>query len=388
MLYDFDTTATSPVLPQVLENYAARLSTPANNPSSPHGGGIEAAGLLERARLSIAHSLDCLPEELIFMSGGTESINLALKGAAAARRQLPKRAVTSLGEHDAVLATLQYLEENRSYELVRLPLLPNGQVDGHALENALEERATDLVSLIAVSNESGAVNDLEELVPLIRSLAPRSIIHGDMVQACGKLPFSFRRSGLDLASVAGHKIGAPKGTGLLIKRRGIRLEPLLHGGGQQSGVRPGTLDVAGAMALADALTYHLERLESNRETTSLLRQLFLDELDLLGRSYQVLSPADGSPYVLSIAFPGLRGETLMHALSAESIYIATGSACGSGQAGENRVLLAMGFDKETVISAVRISFNPGQTAEDVRHLARRIDALYARYALTRPRGTR
>ncbi len=381
MFYDFDTTATSPVLPEVLEAYALRLTEAANNPSSPHTGGIEAAGLYESARQSIARSLDCLPENIIFTSGGTESINHALKGTAGQLRKEPGRLVTTAGEHDAVLASLEYLRESRGFELVCIPLLKSGQVDGGALRAALKESAPSLVSLIAVSNETGAVNELPTLVPAIRRLAPQAVIHSDIVQACGKLPFSFRASCLDLASIAGHKIGAPKGTGLLLKSGNIRLTPLLHGGGQQSGLRSGTVDVPGALALAEAIQIHASRLEDNLNETRKLRQQFLQEIARLGIPHQQLSPEDGSPYVLAIAFPGIRGETLMHALSAESVYISTGSACGSKQAGENRVLASMGYDRKTILSAVRISFNPNHSQEDIRFLAEHIAAHYARYAI-------
>lgn len=381
MFYDFDTTATSPVLPEVAEAYVLRLAEAANNPSSAHAGGMRAAALYEQARHSIARSLDCLPENLVFTSGGTESINHALKGEAGRAGQLPKRAVTSAGEHDAVLASLEYLRVSQDFELVLLPLLASGQVDRTALLASLKESAPSLVSLIAVSNETGAVNDLPDLVAAIRGLAPQAVIHSDIVQACGKLPFSFRRSDLDLASIAGHKIGAPKGTGLLIKGGNIRLTPLLHGGGQQAGLRSGTIDVPGAMALAEAIRFHVDRLEDNLLVTSRRKEEFLSEIHARKIPFQVLSPEQGSPYVLAIAFSGIRGETLMHALSADSIYLSTGSACGSRRAGENRVLAAMGYDRKTILSAVRISFNPNHSKEDVRFLAERIAAHHARYAI-------
>ncbi|HPX93541.1 MAG TPA: cysteine desulfurase family protein [Bacillota bacterium] len=381
MFFDFDTTATSPVLPQVMELYALHLTRAANNPSSAHAGGIQAAGLYEEARRSIARSLDCLPEEVFFTSGGTESINLAIKGTAGLVRRKPKRAVTSAGEHDAVLASMAWLEESQGFDLIRIPLLKTGRFDRSALEGALRDNPPFLVSLITVSNETGAINDPQSFVPAIRNLAPQAVIHSDIVQACGKLPFSFRASGLDLASAAGHKIGAPKGTGLLIKRVNIQLMPLLHGGGQQSGVRSGTVDVPGALALADAVKYHVGRLASNLDLTAARRRQFLHELALREIPHRILSPEDGSPYVLALSFPGIRGETLMHALSAESIYISTGSACGSKKGGENRVLTAMGFDRATILSAVRISFNPNQSPEEIRHLADRIAAHRSHYAL-------
>ncbi len=381
MLYDFDTTATSPVLPEVLTAYCRRLSEHGNNPSSRHAGGLAAASLLEDARLSIAKSLDCQPREVFFTSGATESINQALKGTAWAGRRLPKGLLTSRGEHEAVLSVLPFLEEEAGYENLLLPLEADGRVSRPSLEESLDQAPCGLVSLIAVNNETGSINDLEELIPIIRRKAAGAVIHSDIVQACGKLPFSFKASGLDLASVSGHKLGAPKGTGLLIKRKGLALEPLLHGGGQQSGLRSGTVDLPGALALAEALAIQTGSLEENLRAVEGLRTAFIEALKLADQPHILLSPGQATPYIMSIAFPGLRGETLMNALSAESIYISTGSACGSARAGQNHVLTAMGWDKKRILEAVRISFSPRQKIEDVRHLARRITDLYGRYAL-------
>lgn len=380
MIYDFDTTATSPVLPEVLEAYAENLKEPANNPSSAHRGGLSASASLEEARAGIARLLDCGADEIFFTSGGTESINWALKGAAWAGRRLPKRALFTAGEHEAVRASLLFLQDYLDYVIEELPILESGSLAPQALERALAEPA-GLISTLAVSNETGAVNDLYLLRPLIRRLAPQAVWHSDIVQLCGKLPFSFKKSGLDLASVSGHKLGAPRGTGLLIKRKALKVTPLFHGGGQEMGLRSGTADVPGALALAAAIAFHYRNMDDEIQKTRRIRDLFLKALDEEGMTYTVLSPHEGSPFVLSIAFPGIRGETLLHALSAESIYISTGSACGSKKGGENKVLSSMGFDKMLVYSAVRISFNGGQAEADVRHLAARIADLHRRYAV-------
>lgn len=381
MHYDFDSTATSPVLPEVLADYARLLGESANNPASSHGGGLKAAGLLLEARQRIASILDCQAGEVFFTSGGTESINLALKGAAWSLGRRPKTMLTTAGEHESVLASLNFIREKEGLSLTLVPLLAEGSLDQEALVQALEAQPAGLVSILAVSNETGAINDLDKLLPLIRRLAPQAIIHSDLVQAGGKFPFSFKKSGLDLASFSGHKLGAPKHTGLLLKRRGLILTPLHHGGGQEEGLRSGTVDVPGALALARALEIHDQKMEANLARVKELRHDFLDQLKAQVTAHKLMSPPDGSPYVLALAFPGLRGETLMHALSAENIYISTGSACSSKKAGDNRVLAAMGLDKASILSSVRISFQPDQSREDVLMLAERIGALHARYAL-------
>ncbi|HHX19517.1 MAG TPA: cysteine desulfurase [Clostridiaceae bacterium] len=381
MIYDFDTTATSPVLPEVLDVYIRLLGELGFNPSSTHAGGLRALARLDDARRIIARYLDCSPDEIIFTSGGTESINLAILGTAASMGRRPKRALTTAGEHDAVIETMKVLRDVHGFDVGFVAITREGVVDEVALISALEEAPCGLVSFLVVSNETGAINDVRHLSSVIRQYAPQALIHGDIVQVCGKMPFSFKNSGLDFASLSGHKFGAPKGTGVLLKRRDVALSPIIHGGGQQMNIRSGTEDVPGAYALALALQSQAARLNEHVEHVAALRDRFLCEIDALRLPYSVLSPEGASPYVLSIAFPGIRGETLLNALSAEDIYISTGSACGSKRAGENHVLSAMGFDREMILSAVRISFSQQQSIDDVQYLARRIGDLYDRYAM-------
>lgn len=380
MIYDFDTTATSPVLPEVLTEYIDMLGEFGNNPSSSHAGGLRALAKADEAKRIISKCLDCSPDEIIFTSGGTESINLALLGASTAKNRRPKRAITTAGEHDAVLETFKVLRDAHEFEIDVVPLSENGTVDRDAFFSSLDASPFGLVSFIVASNETGAVNDYMTLRAAVRERSSGAIVHGDIVQVCGKMPFSFKKSKLDLASFSGHKFGAPKGTGVLIKRKGVAIAPLIHGGGQQNNLRSGTENVPGAYALALALQTHVNQLASQREHVESLRHVFLDEIASLDLPHRVISPSDGSPFVLSIAFPGIRGETLLNALSAENIYISTGSACGSKRAGENHVLEAMGLDKATILSAVRISFAPFQSIDDVKHLAARIADNVRRYA--------
>ncbi len=381
LIYDFDTTATSPVLPEVLDVYVGLLGESGNNPASSHAGGLRALARLDEAKRMISRCLDCSVDEIIFTSGGTESINLALLGTVAAMGRRPKRALTTSGEHDAVIETMKALRDEHDVDIDFVAMTHEGVVDRNALRTALEEAPCGLASFIVVSNETGAINDISSLTSLVRQYSPEAIIHGDIVQVCGKMPFSFRRSGLDLASFSGHKFGAPKGTGVLLKRQNSPLSPIIYGGGQQKNFRSGTENVPGAYALALALQSHVMQMDEQREHVASLRKLFLLRVDSFRIPHVIISPDGASPYVLSIAFPGIRGETLLNALSAENIYISTGSACGSKRAGENHVLSAMGYDKETILSAVRISFAPTQSTDDVEHLVRRIADLYKRYAM-------
>jgi len=356
-----------------------------NNPSSTHAGGLRALAQVNEAKRIISRCLDCSPDDIIFTSGGTESINLALLGSSLAVNRRPKRALTTSGEHDAVIETMKVLRDMYGFEIDFVEITDDGVVDIEVLKEALHEAPCGLASFLVVSNETGAINDVQYLTTIIRQRAPQAIIHGDIVQVCGKMPFSFKRSGLDLASLSGHKFGAPKGTGVLLKRKGISISPIIHGGGQQKNIRSGTENVPGVYALALALESHVLRLAEHMEHVTSLRDLFIHRIEMLRIPHVVISPEGASPYVLSIAFPGIRGETLLNALSAEDIYISTGSACGSKRAGDNHVLLAMGLDKETILSAVRISFAPQQSSEDIEYLARRIADIYGRYAIHRGR---
>ncbi len=381
LIYNFDTTATSPILPKVLDQYVRSLKEDNLNPSSSHQGGIDAALAVSCARQKIACVLDAPEDAIVFTSGGTESTNHALKGAAFASTRLPKRLVITAGEHDATRQCAVFLKMKLEYDVDIVPLTTEGNVDINAFCNVLKKAPTGLISFIAVSNETGAVNDLNELVGLSRQHAPNALIHADIVQLAGKLPFSFRQSDLDFASLSGHKFGAPKGTGVLIARPDVNFVPLIDGGGQQDGRRSGTENPPGAVALAEALMLQTKAIEAHFEKVSSLRALFLDLLNEKKIPHRILSPTDGSPYVLAVAFPGIRGETLMHALSADRILISTGSACGSRHQGKNEVLEAMGYPKDLILSSCRISFSPFLTEDDVSYLVERIAANYKRYAI-------
>ncbi|MGI6157474.1 MAG: cysteine desulfurase family protein [Saccharofermentanales bacterium] len=380
-MYDFDTTATSPVLPDVLTAYTRRLQQSNDNPASAHLGGLHALEALNEARRTVARALDCRPDEVFFTSGGTESINTALKGIAWARPRLPKRAVASAGEHDAVLQTMAFLRDMLGYEAVHAPLTADGTLDFERLAARLDEAPTGIVSAIGVSNETGAVEDLMAFVRLVREHAPRAFIHLDLVQWAGKRPFSFRRVDPDVVSISGHKLGAPKGTGLLIKKHNIVLTPLLHGGGQQDGMRSGTVDLPGACAVAEALAYRVAHMAEAEAHVQKLRQYVLNGWTARDVRFRVLSPPTGSPYVLSIAFPGIRGATLMNAVSEDGVMISTGAACGSRQDRTNHVLDAMGVDRATMASAVRISFSAERTLDDCDRLVDAVADALARYAM-------
>jgi cysteine desulfurase len=362
-----DYSASHPVYPQVRDEYLAFLDQCYANSASIHPLGREASRLIDQSRQQTARILDCQDDEIILTSGGSESINLAIKGYVEANPRLNKRIITSLGEHAATTETVSWLKK-QGYDLVLLPLRPDGCVNLDAFAEALRQPAA-LISLIHVNNETGAVNPIERIVGLRNQLQSRTAIHIDGVQTIGRMPFSFKSAGVDMMSGSGHKVGAPKGIGWLLIRRGIHLAAQIHGGGQQRGLRSGTENPPLAGALAHALRLATEKLSEECVQVAELRSQLLSHLTTQNVNYQVLSPPNAVPHILMVAFPGLRGETLLHALSAKDIHVSTGAACSSKRKKDNPVLQAMGVPAELAGCAVRISLAAQNTSEEIYETA-------------------
>ena len=363
-----DHTATSALHPDVLNLYQQTLHDIYANPASIHGLGLEAEKQLTASRREIMKVTGQQSGQLVFTSGGSEAINLAIKGYLEAHKRLPKRLLTTAGEHAAVYETFKYYEQ-RGYTLEWLPLQSDGTLALEALEKALHEPAA-LLSYIHVSNETGAVNPIQEIIRLKNKLQPDLVVHADAVQAFGKTDFQFDQLGLDLASGSGHKLGAPKGIGWLAIRSGLRLQPQIHGGGQQDGLRSGTENPPMAAALAQALTLAYDRLPDQTKHCRHLRQLLLSLLTNANLTYQVVAESTAVPQILTMSFPGLRAETLVHALESKNIYVSSGSACSSkSRRRGNRVLQAMGLSQTVSDSAIRISLADTNTEAEIRQTA-------------------
>ncbi|MDW7656692.1 MAG: cysteine desulfurase family protein [Bacillota bacterium] len=373
-----DHTASTRPTPAVIRCIGHQLDAHYANPASIHEAGRAAGKQLQSDLSVISGIIGCQPQDLILTSGGTESINTALKGILMRRSRQPRRLIISRGEHAAVRETAAWLEQ-QGIAVEQIPLTDRGTVDLAALELALQQPVS-LISLIHVSNESGAVNPVDELVTLRDRLQPDALLHLDAVQTFGKTSFHFARSGVDLISGSGHKIGAPKGIGWLVKHRRVRLDPLLHGGGQQNGLRSGTENQPYAAALSVALTDCTQQLDDQISYVRQLAGRFLALLEQSGVQYMKLSPEQAVPHILCLAFSGLRGETLVNALSAAHIYISSGSACSSRKNSGNPALQAMGFEVKTVRCAVRVSFSVTNTVEEIDLAAAAIIAACKQYA--------
>ncbi len=346
-----DHSASTPVLPEVWEAMRPHFLA-SGNPASSHAFGRRARQALEDTRERLAALLDAGPAEVIFTSGATEANNLALFGLVG---PAPGTIVTSPLEHPCVLEPARRLAE-QGYRHALLPVTPAGVVD---LERASFPEDTRLVSLMLANHETGAVQPVAEL-------AERFPLHCDAAAAAGKMPLSFRRLGVIALTISAHKFHGPKGIGALLLRRPARLRPLLHGGHQQQGKRPGT------EAVPLAVEWCLRHLDENRRHVAQLRQTFLDVLRARAAPVIVNGPPDGLPYVVNVSFPGCKADALLMNLDLAGIACSTGSACSSGSLLPSHVLQVMGLAQDTLTSALRFSFSSLLTQEDVKEASIRI----------------
>jgi cysteine desulfurase len=361
-----DAAATTPVRREVLEAMWPYLSGEFGNPSSHHTLGESAAAALAAARTATSRALNCRPAEITFTSGGTEADNLAVKGIALARQAADpalSRVVISAVEHPAVEESARYLERFHGFTVDIVPVDGFGQVTPDALAAVLRPE-TALVSVMYANNEVGTVQPIGQLAVLARELGIP--FHTDAVQAAGWLPLDTKMLGVDAMSISGHKLGAPKGNGALFVRSRTRVEPLLHGGGQERGRRSGTENVAGAVALGTALSL----VHPDPEQVAALRDAFIREV-LAGVPGAQLTghPLERLPSVASFCFPGTSGESVLLELERQGVVCSSGSACAAGSDAASPVLLAMGIPSEVAQTAVRFSFDAAVTAAELHEAA-------------------
>ena len=357
-----DNSATTPVCPEAVKAVNNVLTNYWGNPSSLHYGGIEAAQVLDNARHSIARTLSCDDDEIIFTSGGTEANNLAVFGAAHAYRSRGMRIIISSVEHPSVNEPVNQLEK-QGYDVIRLHTDKEGRFDERQLLAAVNS-ATSLISIMAVNNEVGTIQAVEKIKQAVRRFNAPALIHCDAVQAFGKIPLKPSALGIDLMTVSSHKIHGPKGAGALYVRKGVKIAPHIFGGGQEQGRRPGTEPlpaIAGFAAAADALP----DIRIQLEKTTQLRDYMLGRLSELN-NIVVNSPEDALPYVTNISVLGIPSEVMLNYLSEMNIYVSGGSACSKGK--RSRVLSAMNLEQERINSAIRISFSRYTTKAEIDYL--------------------
>ncbi len=361
----FDYNATTPIDPEVLEVMTAVARDDFGNPSSSHCFGRSAAALVEKARLQVARLIHAAADEICFTAGGTESDNLALKGVVLPlllRGEKPHIIVSAV-EHPAILAAALFLEQAGA-TVTRLPVAGDGTLKPEQVAAAIRDE-TVLVSLMLANNETGVVFPLAEISAITKSRGV--LLHTDAVQALGKLPIDVSRLGVDLLSLSGHKIYAPKGVGALWIRPGVRLEPLLHGGGQESGLRSGTENSVGIVALGRACELMAENMATEGERVQRLRDQLESDLDRALEHQLVFHGQRQSrvPNTISLSVPYVDGEALLTHLDLENIAVSAGSACSSGEHQGSPVLRAMGVSSDLAQGALRISLGRWTTAAEI-----------------------
>jgi cysteine desulfurase len=364
-----DHAATTPVRPEVLEAMLPYLTNQAfGNPSSAHRFGRAARAGIEQARREVAQAVGAEPNQVIFTSGGTEADNLGIIGAALAARDRGGAicAVVSAIEHKAVLAAAHAVCHLGGREVL-LPVDEHGRVSLDALDEALADRPA-VVSIMWVNNEVGVVQPVAEIAS--RCQAAGVAFHTDAVQAFGKVPVSVADLPCTLLTLSGHKIGAPKGIGALIVRERKAVQAIIHGGSQQHGIRPGTENVAGAVALGRAALLAAQGQAEEAPRLRALRSLLAERLRSAVRDLVVNGDsADGAPHVLNVSVAGADSEALLMHLDVAGVAASSGSACSTGSVEPSHVLVAMGVPRELALGAIRFSFGRESSTADVDRVA-------------------
>lgn len=359
----FDNAATTRVAPEVQEIVKKVMDLDYGNPSSRHRKGAEAGQYIKEAQEIIAGTLKAEPREIIFTSGGTESNNMALIGAAFANRRRGNHIISTRIEHASVYNPLLFLEE-QGFRITFLDVDRQGHVDLEELKQAICPE-TILVSVMMVNNEIGAIEPIEEIGRIVKKANPDILFHVDAIQAYGKLKISVKRCKIDLLSVSGHKIHGPKGTGFLYVRDKVKLKPIIYGGGQQRDFRSGTENVPGIAGLGMAAkliyTNHAEKIAGIRQ----VKDAFLDGVRRLDG---VVDNSGEAPHIASVSFRGIeRSEVLLHALEAKGVYCSSGSACSSNHPAISGTLKAIGVEEELLNATLRFSFSVYSTVEEAEY---------------------
>lgn len=375
MIY-FDNSATTSIDKSVLQTFEKVSQSISGNPSSLHQLGDYADGLLQQSRKQIADLLHVMPEEIYFTSGGTEGDNWAIKGTAIEKRQFGKHIITTAVEHPAVKESVEQLKM-LGFDVTILPVDSSGKISVSDLKEALRPD-TILVSVMAVNNEVGSIQPLTEIEEILKDY-PTVHFHVDAVQAIGKIPFSLGNSlRIDLATFSAHKFHGPKGIGFMYIKKGKKIAPILSGGGQESGKRSGTENVAGVAAMAKALRLVLEKEKEKQKNQKEIKNYLMEQLEGY-KKVSVFSQKEGAPHILCFALKGIRGEVMVHAFEKKDIYISTTSACSSRKGTTSSTLVAMNVPEKIATSAIRVSLTDTNTLEEAKVFMKEFDFLYQQF---------
>ncbi|WP_017434947.1 cysteine desulfurase family protein [Saccharococcus caldoxylosilyticus] len=362
MIY-LDNSATTKPFPEVIDSFVTVATKYFGNPSSLHELGMKSERLLTQAREQIAAALKVKPSEIVFTSGGTEANNFAIKGVAFQYRHRGKHIITTAIEHPSVSEPCQQLEQ-LGFEVTYLPVNEHGMVTAERVKKALRED-TILVSVMHVNNEVGAIQPVEEIGALLAHY-PKTIFHVDRVQGISKVPLDMKKARIDLCTMSAHKFHGLRGAGILYVRQGIRLSPLLAGGGQEMQLRSGTENVPAIVAMAKALRIALEKYDKQIDYLHEVKQAWLNELKAIPE-IQINTPVEHSaPHIINFSLKhGMKPEVFVHELAKSDIFVSTTSACSSKKKAPSKTLLAMGVGEERAESGIRISLSFENTLEEI-----------------------
>ncbi len=360
----FDNSATTRVLDCVRDIVVKTMTEDYANPAAKHRRGMEAEQYIRQARQEIARTMKVSEKEILFTSGGSESNNLALIGGALANQRAGKHIISTSIEHPSVYNPLAALED-MGFDVTFLPVDRDGHISLKELGDAVRDD-TILVSVMYVNNEVGAVEPVEEISRVIQEKNPKTLFHVDGIQAYGKYVIRPKKQGIDLFSVSGHKIHGPKGVGFLYIRDGVKLKPMIYGGGQQNNLRSGTENVPGVAGLGAAAREMYRDHEAKAAYLTGLKDYLIDRVEELdGITVNSKRGQGSAPQIVSVSFEGVRSEVLLHALEDRGIYVSSGSACSAHHPGISGTLKGIGVHQRLLESTVRFSFGMFNTKDEI-----------------------
>ena len=359
----FDNSASTKVADSVIEVMIKTMREDYGNPSAKHMMGVVAEKYVKEATRMIAKTLKVEEKEILFTSGGTESNNIALIGGALANQRRGKHIISTAIEHPAVYEPLGKLVE-LGFEVTILPVDRAGHIYLEELKNAIRED-TIIVSTMYVNNEVGAVEPVEKIAKIVHEKNPDCLYHVDAIQGYGKYKIQPKKQGIDLMSVSGHKLHGPKGVGFLYIQKDAKVNPILFGGGQQRGMRSGTINVPGIAGMGEAARLAYEHFDEKIEKMIAIKDYLMDQLEKMeGIHLNSFRGTQSAPHILSVSVQGVRAEVLLHALEDREIYVSSGSACSSNHPGISGTLKGIGLEDEFLDSTVRISLCSENTLEE------------------------
>lgn len=369
-----DNSSTTRPYKRVCDKVADVMQNTYGNPSSLHRLGIAAEREIKTAREKIAATLGARADEIFFTSGGTEADNLAIMGVCGAARG--RHIISTPIEHPAVMNTLLALE-GRGWKVDFIPVDSSGRVMLAEFEELITPE-TALVTIMLVNNEIGTVQPVEDISKILKKKNPGAYLHVDAVQGYCKVPCTAKGLGADLISISGHKIHGPKGMGALYVRRGTKLAPIIFGGGQQNGVRPGTENVPGIAGLGVAAARCSEKMKESVPKMDALRRRLAKGITSRIGNVTINTPENCAPHILNVSFSGVRSEVVLHSLENEGIYVSSGSACSSHKKEPSYVLTSIGLDRKMIDGSIRFSLSEFTTAEDIDKTVKALEVIIPR----------